>query len=76
MAAVGRSHRFNYVDGDCVHPPPAESVSDRRLVLVLGDADSGDWNRSGWIAGPRRPLHVSSANRTIHRARLVDLGPD
>ena len=63
-------------DGDRVHTPPKKSVSNCRLALVLGDADSGYWNCAGWVAGPRRSLHVSSANWIGHRARLVDLGSD
>src|SRR5438105_15839826 len=46
------------------------------MALVPRYADSCHWNRAGWLAGPRRPLHLSSTNRIGHRARLVDLGSD
>src|SRR5947207_6794392 len=46
------------------------------MALVPRYADSCHWNRTGWLAGPRRPLHLSSTNRIGHRARLVDLGSD
>jgi len=42
------------------------------IVMLI----SCHWNRAGWLAGPRRPLHLSSPNRIGHRARLVGLGSD
>src|SRR3984893_6663780 len=76
VATSGRCNCGGGGNGDCAPPPAAKSLSARGLVLVLGDADSGYRNCAGWIAGPRRSLHVSSADRIILRARLVDLGSD
>src|SRR5262249_5269397 len=74
VAAGNRRLCFNCVDCVRVYSLPPKSLSAHRLVLVLNHADSGDWNRPGWSAGPRRPLHVFAAHRPVHRSRLADFG--
>src|SRR5260370_24268088 len=60
------------INRDWVYTPAQESVSARRLVLVRGDARSGDRNCTGRFAGTCGPVHLSAANRFVRCDRLAD----
>ena len=58
--------------GSMYRKKEALSLSDRRLVMVLGNAGAGNRSDSGRSASARRSLHLLAADRTLVRAELGD----
>src|SRR5580765_6663992 len=65
-----RSYSGNRIPCWC-HPASNLSATDKalpcyRLVLVFGNARSGDWSRSGRRASTCGPLYVPATHRPLH----------